>query len=1079
MSKLGPHFIGAPGLERWIEAKPRVFKFDPTGLGASSQVDAGPLVVGKLDQQDNAIGLTDWKALMNRGATPAAAADLRFNAQRTIFVGPNKPLLDRYLANPRIDVWEDDNEVVPDNAAEAEWYVAYCVEMMKRYETIGKRRANFSFAVGTPAMSIWTHLLPAVRYARDNGHYIALHEYMGYEADYGVGWRQVDASRNPIRLWHGRTGPGGQPDESYPYGWAALRYRYIYDTVLAPAGLGDVKLLITELGCDSVESVTPAGKPVGSWRAMGLGEQAYADMLAWYDRMIGQDSYVTGATVFTVGSVGVWRNWDIAGTAVERRLLEHIKASPDVVPLPPPDVPLPPPVITPANILANGGFEGGWYHPVENRQPVMELQLPARWTLKWRGKAWSNPFDPAIHAQFVRPEIRTLPKSQLPPAEQSVFIRDGEYCLKAFKGNGSWYATFAQKVEIPRGRWRLSLPVWPDLVARYENGKKVFAYNNPNAGLMRVRIGAGKAITGDTTTGPFGGGWVSLTPGRWNIEPVEFDVTADGEHEIKIDFMLPYPLPQNGIFADEWTLTKVAVTPPPPDPEPAKPAKIIDISKWQGSVNPAKMKAAGVDGVMVRATYGTYVDEKVHEFAPALLAAGIPIGFYHYFHPFEDPDKQFAAFRGVVVRYGYQLRLALDLEEPSGVDAGLPARARLFAEAMRREFSMSGGRKHLIYTNASYWRTALKSPVWGADYELWIAAWTNAAKPSVPAPWTTWTVWQYTSEGNGPAHGVGSARVDINRFNGDRTAWLAWQTTSAEPQPEPGLPAATLWEMGQKTKVIRRNPLAALEVEMAKAGYAPVGNESRAVIGGVEYALQIAASASNNERLYYVVAQQWPTIDFLIGPEPSAPPAKPPPPTPATIDLLPYLRGRNRTQFDMGYDGGTQTTQVFHIGANDWLYIKGENGEYERLGVRTWQNQEWIFRFEDTSESATRFYAHYLVEGGRIGAPWIPRRVMPGLWYTTTKFVRHYLKAGCIPQNGGNVVDKIRLLAGPRPVTYPQSGQTVQDVVTLEWSAGEQYDFAGGNIAFRDKTRSFWFIGWLTGRADKVFKKPTCLDLGW
>jgi hypothetical protein len=233
MSKLGPHFIGAPGLAAWVAANPKIYKFDPLGLGASSAVPIGPLVIGKLDQHDPAIGVTDWKALMNQGHSPQSAADLRFTAQANINVGPNKPPVNRYQANPRIDVWEDDNEVQPDNATEAAWYAAYCIAMMQHYESIDTRRANFSFAVGTPDMSIWPHLLPAVKYARDHGHFIALHEYMGYEADYGVGWRQVDANRQPTTdVWHGR------PDKLYPWGWAALRYRYIYDTIFAPAGLG-------------------------------------------------------------------------------------------------------------------------------------------------------------------------------------------------------------------------------------------------------------------------------------------------------------------------------------------------------------------------------------------------------------------------------------------------------------------------------------------------------------------------------------------------------------------------------------------------------------------------------------------------------------------------------------------------------------------------------------------------------------------------------------------------------------------------------------------------------------------------
>ena len=340
-SKLGPHFIGTPGFPRWLASGTTVFKFDPTSLGASSQVPPGPLVVGKLDQLEERINLTDWKHYMNAGGTPEEVAAHRFNAQRTIFVGANKPRVDRYIINSRIDAWEDDNEVVPDNPHEARWYATYCIAMMRLYESIGKQRANFCFAVGTPDIrpgdpaDIWPHLLPAVRHARDHGHYIALHEYMGYEADLGVGWRQIDGQRRPSRHWHGRVDAASNPDESYPYGYAALRYRYIYDTYFRPEGIHDVPLLITELGCDSVETVTPAGGSIGTWKEHadhwraggGDPEMVYAGMLKWYDTQIRHDSFVKGAMIFTVGSVGIWAKWDIAGTRVEDEILRHIENS--------------------------------------------------------------------------------------------------------------------------------------------------------------------------------------------------------------------------------------------------------------------------------------------------------------------------------------------------------------------------------------------------------------------------------------------------------------------------------------------------------------------------------------------------------------------------------------------------------------------------------------------------------------------------------------------------------------------------------------------------------------------------------
>lgn len=198
-----------------------------------------------------------------------------------------------------------------------------------------------------------------------------------------------------------------------------------------------------------------------------------------------------------------------------------------------------------------------------------------------------------------------------------------------------------------------------------------------------------------------------------------------------------------------------------------------------------------------------------------------------------------------------------------------------------------------------------------------------------------------------------------------------------------------------------------------------------------------------------------------------------------TLDILPYLRGNHRAMFDMGYASGTQNVQVQHWSETTWVYSKGENGEYERLGVESWLGEPWIFRYEDTSESPTRFYAHYRSYGTArvIGAPWLPRYVIPGTSYTTQKYVQHFLKNGCVKQNGGGVTDDLRVTGWPHEVTYPQSLATLSDVITVEWAGGEQYDFAHGLgcVAFRDQTRSFWYIGQVYGRADKLPVRLACL----
>ena len=49
----------------------------------------------------------------------------------------------------------------------------------------------------------------------------------------------TQAPNHPDFLPAGIWSPAGNPDERYPYGFCPLRYRYIYDVYLRPAGLAD------------------------------------------------------------------------------------------------------------------------------------------------------------------------------------------------------------------------------------------------------------------------------------------------------------------------------------------------------------------------------------------------------------------------------------------------------------------------------------------------------------------------------------------------------------------------------------------------------------------------------------------------------------------------------------------------------------------------------------------------------------------------------------------------------------------------------------------------------------------------
>ena len=202
---------------------------------------------------------------------------------------------------------------------------------------------------------------------------------------------------------------------------------------------------------------------------------------------------------------------------------------------------------------------------------------------------------------------------------------------------------------------------------------------------------------------------------------------------------------------------------------------------------------------------------------------------------------------------------------------------------------------------------------------------------------------------------------------------------------------------------------------------------------------------------------------------------KPPtPPSGPTYDILEYMVGTHRQQHTLQYTwagGGTQTIQIMQDG-NEWRYVKG-GGQYEQL----YYDDNWIYRAEDTSESADRFYTQST--NGTLGAAWVKRRMAIGETVYTTKQVQHYLKAGCVPQNGGLVTDALKLTAVYPAYTF-DSGIVLKDVIRLEWAAGEGYLFAKGYglVGFEfSGGKSYISELALQGRDDLPVSVPSCLDL--
>jgi GH25 family lysozyme M1 (1,4-beta-N-acetylmuramidase) len=86
-----------------------------------------------------------------------------------------------------------------------------------------------------------------------------------------------------------------------------------------------------------------------------------------------------------------------------------------------------------------------------------------------------------------------------------------------------------------------------------------------------------------------------------------------------------------------------------------------------------------------------------------------------------------------------------------------------WVEAFSNEVRHKTGEFPILYTTANWWDTCADSTALGQD-ALWDAAYTTAASPPLPAGWSTWNIWQYTSGGS--VSGIAtSGNTDLDEFN--------------------------------------------------------------------------------------------------------------------------------------------------------------------------------------------------------------------------------------------------------------------------------------------------------------------------
>jgi GH25 family lysozyme M1 (1,4-beta-N-acetylmuramidase) len=296
-------------------------------------------------------------------------------------------------------------------------------------------------------------------------------------------------------------------------------------------------------------------------------------------------------------------------------------------------------------------------------------------------------------------------------------------------------------------------------------------------------------------------------------------------------------------------------------------AKGIDVSKWNGTIKWAKVAGAGYRFAFGKATEGTnYNDPTYTANRNGSEAAGLVFGAYHFARPAGSGFATVTAsaitqanhFLAIAGPQPGELPPVLDLE----TTANLPtARLLAWTLAWLDQIYARTGVEPFLYTSPNFWKANLgnSTAAAAAGTPLWVAHWTSATQPLVPAAnWNGagWTFWQWTNCLSIPGinhctdgdrmKGANPAAVEIDPYPTGLPVLSSPPTVVGPPQDGQLLAAVPgTWEGGKPitfTYLWRR-------CDAAGANCATIPNATaesyQATTDDVGHALQVVATATS------------------------------------------------------------------------------------------------------------------------------------------------------------------------------------------------------------------------------------------
>lgn len=189
--------------------------------------------------------------------------------------------------------------------------------------------------------------------------------------------------------------------------------------------------------------------------------------------------------------------------------------------------------------------------------------------------------------------------------------------------------------------------------------------------------------------------------------------------------------------------------------------KVIDISHHNGKINWRKVKADGIGGVMIRASYGWYnYDKCFKQNVKEVQEQDLPWGLYHYTYAtnMSEARQELYGFLNALRGLKPTLPVVIDTEDADGYRRkhGNPS-WELLAQMLVVQLQglERNGYYAMWYASKSWAENLMRIRPELKKYDLWLAHW-GVAKPSMPCG-----LWQYTSSGGKYGDGINTSDLNI------------------------------------------------------------------------------------------------------------------------------------------------------------------------------------------------------------------------------------------------------------------------------------------------------------------------------